>query len=62
MAEWDRLTCRCCTRILPALLASALAVSVCTGQVAAPADSSRASQSDQLAEILVTRQKRTQDL
>src|ERR1700722_18388198 len=62
MVEWDKHACRCCTRILLALLASGLAVSVCTAQAAAPADASLASPSDQLAEILVTAQKRTQDL
>jgi iron complex outermembrane recepter protein len=62
MAEWDRLTGQCCSKILPALLASAIAVSVCTAQVAAPADPSHTSQPDQLAEILVTAQKCTQDL
>src|ERR1700689_4451441 len=62
MIEWDKQACRCRTRILLALLASLLAVSVCKAQAVAPADSSRASPSDQLAEILVTAQKRTQDL
>jgi iron complex outermembrane receptor protein len=60
MDDWDGFTREFLKTRLAVLLSSVLAVSVCAAQT--PADSSPTAQSDQLAEIIVTAQKRTQDL